>query len=81
MVEAAADRLLIGATCLPRAMTLWWLLRRYGVETDLRIGVRKQGPAFQAHAWVEYGAVPLNDATNVTDRFAPFAGGILPRYN
>jgi Transglutaminase-like superfamily len=39
-------------TCLPRSLTLWWLLRRHDVENELRIGVRKEGERIVAHAWV-----------------------------
>lgn len=45
-------------TCLPRSLTLWWLLRRHGVENELRIGVRRDGARIVAHAWVVcYGTV------------------------
>lgn len=45
-------------TCLPRSLTLWWLLRRHGVESELRIGVRREGARIVAHAWVVcHGAV------------------------
>jgi hypothetical protein len=59
-------------TCLPQALTLWWLLRRRGLLTDLRLGVRKTGGSFEAHAWVEYEGVVLNDQPDVQQRFAPF---------
>lgn len=38
--------------CLERSMTLWWLLRRDGIEGKLHIGGRKNGSCFEAHAWV-----------------------------
>jgi Transglutaminase-like superfamily len=45
-------------TCLPRSLTLWWLLRRHGVESELRIGVRRESARIVAHAWVVcHGAV------------------------
>lgn len=37
--------------CLPRAMTIYLLLRRRGVPATLRIGVKRY--PFAAHAWVE----------------------------
>ena len=39
-------------TCLPRSITLWWLLRRRGIATELQVGVRKNGESIEAHAWV-----------------------------
>lgn len=72
MVQLAAQNCLIHTTCLHRSLTLWWLLRRQGIESDLRIGVRKEGGQFQAHAWVEYQGAPLNEAREVHRRFVAF---------
>lgn len=42
------------ASCLTQALVADVLLRRYGYEPLLKIGVsRPPGKAFQAHAWVE----------------------------
>lgn len=60
------------ATCLRRSLALWWLLRRRGIPAELRIGVRKDGDAFQAHAWVEHAGMALNDRVDVYLRFAVF---------
>ena len=51
-----ASRCVPGATCLVRALAAEKLLRRYGHDACLRIGVSK-GPsqALLAHAWVESG--------------------------
>src|SRR5690606_37178790 len=49
----AGRRGLVTATCLRQALLLHWLLRRRGLQPELRIGVRKQGEALDAHAWVE----------------------------
>ncbi len=53
---------------------LWWLLRRQGVASELRIGVRKEQGRFEAHAWVEREGVALNDGSDVNVRFAAFQG-------
>lgn len=60
------------ATCLPQSLTLWWLLRRRGVQSQLRLGVRKEGEGLKAHAWVEVGGVALNDRDDVRHRYAAF---------
>lgn len=43
----------ISATCLRQSLLLYGLLRRRGLQPDLRLGVRKQAEAIDAHAWVE----------------------------
>jgi hypothetical protein len=58
--------------CLERSMTLWWLLRRDGVEGELHIGARKEGTEFKAHAWVELGGEVLNDSAEVHNHYARF---------
>lgn len=47
------------ALCLEQSLALYYLLRRAGIDARLRLGV--QPYPFSAHAWVEYGGVPLND--------------------
>lgn len=64
--------------CLQKSLVLWWLLRHQGIESDLRIGVRKQDGRLEAHAWVEYQGYVLNDSSDVARRFLPFADRILP---
>ncbi len=52
-------RLLPGDTrCLVRSLVLIHLLARRGVRARLVIGARS-APEFLAHAWVEYGGVPV----------------------
>lgn len=60
------------ATCVHQSLVLWWLLRRQGVESELRIGVRKDhGRQLGGHAWVELLGQALNDDENVHQRFNP----------
>jgi len=61
-------------TCLPRSMVLHELLRRQGLDTQLRIGVRRSGNGIKAHAWVEYGGQPINDRTDIAANYLPFNG-------
>ena len=62
---------MIAATCLRQALLVHWLLRRRGFSPELKLGVRKQADAFDAHAWVELQGVALGqgELTHV-----PFAG-------
>ncbi|HEY6129042.1 MAG TPA: lasso peptide biosynthesis B2 protein [Candidatus Acidoferrum sp.] len=61
MILAAARNSPIPSTCLERSLALWWLLIRQGVATQFRIGVRKDGEKFAAHAWVERNGVALGE--------------------
>jgi hypothetical protein len=60
-------------TCLHRSLTLWWMLRRRGFDARLHMGVRKGEVTFEAHAWVEYADVVLNDAPDVSQLYEPWA--------
>lgn len=72
LVDAAARHGPYPATCLPRSLTLWWLLRRRGIDSCLRIGVRKEAGWLEAHAWVELEGLVLNDDSDVRNRFTAF---------
>jgi len=78
LVNSAAHHALGPANCLTRSLYLWWLLRRRGVDTQLRIGVRLTAGALDAHAWVEYAGAPINDRLDVSADFAPFAEPVSP---
>ena len=75
--EAVLRHLTWHANCLERSLALWWQLGRRGIESDLRIGARKEGGRFEAHAWVELGNAVLNDSGETHVHFAPFDGSIL----
>jgi hypothetical protein len=55
--------------CLPRALTIYRLLARRGVEGTFRIGVRR-GP-FTAHSWVELRGSPVGDTRSKVDLYTP----------
>ena len=74
LVQGAAAWSVLHPTCLHRSLTLWWLLRRQGIASELRIGVRKEQGRFEAHAWVERAGVALNDGLDVGLRFVAFQG-------
>jgi hypothetical protein len=77
LVEAAARQGPYRATCLQRSLALWWLLRRRRIDSELRIGVRKEGGRLEAHAWVELRGLVLNEVKDVRERFAAFDRAIL----
>jgi len=78
LVNSAAHHAIGPANCLTRSLYLWWLLRRHGVDSQLRIGVRLTGGVLDGHAWVEYAGVPVNDRPDVSADFAPFAEPVSP---
>lgn len=75
--EAVLRHLTWHASCLERSLVLWWQLERRGIAAEIRIGARKEGGRFEAHAWVELGSVVLNDSGEAHLHFAPFNGSIL----
>lgn len=72
MVRAAVRHSLGHPTCLEESLALWWLLGRQSLATELRIGVRKQGDIFQAHAWVERDGIALNEPQALHEHYAAF---------
>jgi hypothetical protein len=50
------------AKCLSHTLTLWAMLRRQGIQTEVRIGVRSgRENKIEAHAWLEWQGDPLTD--------------------
>jgi len=76
LINLAARHVPFPATCLTRSLLLCWLLRRKGVEAQLRIGVRLTHGDLEAHAWVEHAGTPINDRQDVSEQYAPFSGVI-----
>ena len=74
MVRSAAHHGIVQSSCLEESLTLWHLLRMQGYEAKLRIGVRKTGGKFEAHAWVEYEGTALNQPEQVHQHYAAFEG-------
>lgn len=72
MVRAAVRNSLGHPTCLEESLALWWLLGRQGISSDLRVGVRKDGEKFEAHAWVERGGMALNEPEARHQHYAAF---------
>ena len=78
LVQAAASRTPFKITCLVRSAALWFLLRRQGIGSEIRIGVSQQESTFKAHAWVESNGIVLNDRNDIHNQFAAFEQIILP---
>ncbi len=76
IVEMAARYSLLWSNCLKKSLVLWFLLRRQGILSQLRIGVQRDNGEFKAHAWIEYSGMVLNDSPYVHQEFAVFANPI-----
>jgi hypothetical protein len=75
LVDAAAA--LLRARCLPRSLVLWHFLRHRSASAEVRLGVSKlANGSLHAHAWLEFEGLPLNDRTDVFERYAA-----LPSYS
>jgi hypothetical protein len=75
MVRAGAHYGLGQPTCLVESLALWHLLQSQGIPAQLRIGVRKSSEKFEAHAWVEYEGVALNQADKQHQHYSAFDSG------
>lgn len=72
MVNAADRHGPVHPSCLVKSLTLWWLLGRQGISSELRIGVRKEGGNLEAHAWVERDGIALNEPEERHQHYAAF---------
>jgi hypothetical protein len=63
----------VAGSCLVRSLTLWTLLLRRGLPTNLRVGFRKRDGRIQGHAWVEYAGAPINEDINEAKTFVPYS--------
>ena len=72
MVNAADRHGLVHPSCLVKSLTLWWLLGRQGIISELRVGVRKEGGNFEAHAWVEREGMAVNEPEERHRHYAAF---------
>lgn len=79
LMHLAAKHGLVRGNCLSRALALLWLLRKQGMEGELRIGVRKAEGQLLAHAWIEVSGQPLAERGDVTLKYAPFEKLNLPQ--
>jgi hypothetical protein len=78
IVDIAARRSPAPATCLTRSLVLGWLLRRRGVDAQLRIGVRLVDGQLCAHAWLECDGAPLNEQPAVVAQYSAFEQPLPP---
>ena len=63
--------------CLSASTTFWWLLKRRGIDTQLRFGVMKEAGKLKAHAWLEYQGVSLTRNPAANEKYTMFKEAIL----
>ncbi len=78
LTRLAARRGVVQGNCLSQSLTLWWLLHQSGIESELRVGVRKEANQFLAHAWIELAGFPLNDRVEAVRQYAMFEKLTIP---
>ena len=61
-------------TCLHRSVTLWWVLGRRGLDSQLKMGARLHDGRLDAHAWVEHFGIVVNDDPEVTGSYTALSG-------
>lgn len=74
-VDRVAHRLPLRSPCLVRSLSARALLRRAGLDADLKLGVVRDRTPFEAHAWLERHGRVLNDDPSVADRVDAFDHG------
>jgi hypothetical protein len=62
----------IGGNCLVRSLTLWTMLLRRSLSTELRVGFRKRDGRIEGHAWLEHEGTPINEAISETLTYQPY---------
>ena len=62
--------------CLSISLAFWTMLKRRGIDTDLKFGMIILPEKLKAHAWLEYQGEPLGD-TKINLKYIPFKEAIL----
>ena len=71
LADLAARGTRADGPCLIRSLLLFGLLKVRGEQAELLIGVRKDGPVFNSHAWIESDGKILGENGDGTLPFAP----------
>ena len=64
LLEIADRRTHRVPSCVRQALVLTWLFKWFGLNSDIRIGVRRlTGQDLEAHIWLEIQGVPLQSSS------------------
>ena len=69
LISGTANVLPIKLSCLQKSFSLWMMLRKVGIDSDLMIGINNITKDFSAHAWVELEGNVLNDKPDISNDF------------
>jgi hypothetical protein len=70
---------LVRTGCLPRGVTLFWFLRRAGLDVELRFGVDPEDRhAVDGHCWLALDGEPFLEKRDPRPRFAELYRVPLP---
>ncbi|MGE3949102.1 MAG: lasso peptide biosynthesis B2 protein [Blastocatellales bacterium] len=72
LLDIASRRAPFVINCLERSLALWLLLRRQGIDCQIRLGARRSIGSFEAHAWVESDGIVVNDSEFAINQYTPF---------
>lgn len=75
VIEWAVKYQPLPSLCLARSVTLHQWLRQLGIASQVRLGVRKAGGHFAAHAWVEIDDSVVYESTDLAARYTPLVAG------
>ena len=56
-------------SCLKKALILHAMVSRRGHQTVIKIGVKREGAALQAHAWLELDGTPVAESPGVPETY------------
>ena len=62
LIGWAAHLHLLPMTCLPKSLTLHRMLKRRGVDSQIKIGANKTPLGISAHAWVEVDGKAIGES-------------------
>jgi hypothetical protein len=65
-------RPVVARSCVTRGLTLYYFLRKLGVDVELVFGAGHVSDRFAAHCWLERGSEPYLEKVNPRGVFVPF---------
>lgn len=68
---------LFNNSCLAISLSFWFLLKRKGVEAQLKFGYKNASGKLLGHAWLEYNGVPLTLNAKVAEEYTSFTAPLI----
>lgn len=69
LVGWASHLYIMPMACLEKSLALQWMLRRRGVNAQLKIGAHKVSEGISAHAWVEVSGQVIGESEGMIENF------------